>query len=573
MTTMARTNPAGREPAPEPVQDDPLVELARIVSGRSSPEEPRRRPFLDESPGMSEADLARDLEAELLCDLQATFAAAGSAGEDDVLDESPLYSDEDLGDETSNPFPFEQSPSSDSEPYAGDRDDRSNFDLEETVDENEEPEPLPPPEAPRALRPRVLSALGLRGHRTGPAFNPDALAPTPLDEQDVSTAVEQPPSGWAATAEEGVDSNDQTSFADEEAWDGEPDPGLAQPTFDDLDPHYADTLMAEGLDGGDGAETPPPHVRHRDPRLDSDPFGEARRAGRPTGRRFYSFVGVLALATVVVAAILVVTGGDTANDEPPLIAAEAAQVRVFPEAETPDAAGNVVFDRVNPGENGTPEENLLAGAEPVADIGATPEANDGITEILKPAAGDPVFDGGASPRLVRTVTVLRDGTIVYNDAALADGETPLADPAIADDPAAAAEPVAVAPIAADPVIAAPIAEPPIVAAQIDAPIPVVVETVGANDPNVPNAGDPIAPGFYVQVSAQGTEEAAQAQLADFRSLAPSLLGARQAVIQRADLPQGVFFRVQFGPSSTQAEAEQLRQSLNTAGIDAFVTTN
>ncbi|MGD9738094.1 MAG: SPOR domain-containing protein [Bauldia sp.] len=69
------TGPAEPEPAPV---DDPLVELARIVSGRPAhpPTPPRRRSSsLASEPGMSEADLARDLEAELLSDLQATLNA------------------------------------------------------------------------------------------------------------------------------------------------------------------------------------------------------------------------------------------------------------------------------------------------------------------------------------------------------------------------------------------------------------------------------------------------------------------------------------------------------------------
>jgi hypothetical protein len=45
--------------APEPAEEDPLVELARIVSGQSALDAPRRRPQLAEEPGMSGGPRAR----------------------------------------------------------------------------------------------------------------------------------------------------------------------------------------------------------------------------------------------------------------------------------------------------------------------------------------------------------------------------------------------------------------------------------------------------------------------------------------------------------------------------------
>lgn len=80
--------PAGdRKPSERPAgqgsADDPLAELARIVSGRA---DPAGNPGRTETPGVrvppasqpqplpSEADLARDLESELLNELQASFS-------------------------------------------------------------------------------------------------------------------------------------------------------------------------------------------------------------------------------------------------------------------------------------------------------------------------------------------------------------------------------------------------------------------------------------------------------------------------------------------------------------------
>ena len=89
---------------------------------------------------------------------------------------------------------------------------------------------------------------------------------------------------------------------------------------------------------------------------------------------------------------------------------------------------------------------------------------------------------------------------------------------------------------------------------------------GVAEPVTPAAAD-----YYVQVSTHGTEEAAQAKLRELLAQSPNLFGATPGVIQRADLPQGLFFLVQFGPMVGQANAEALRQSLLAAGIDAFVT--
>ena len=66
-----------------PEADDPLAELARIVSGRADPvatsgmtekSAVRVPPTSQPQPLPSEADLARDLESELLNELQASFS-------------------------------------------------------------------------------------------------------------------------------------------------------------------------------------------------------------------------------------------------------------------------------------------------------------------------------------------------------------------------------------------------------------------------------------------------------------------------------------------------------------------
>jgi cell division protein FtsN len=218
----------------------------------------------------------------------------------------------------------------------------------------------------------------------------------------------------------------------------------------------------------------------------------------------------------------------------------------------------------------------------LADLGA-PQANDGITQILTPAepgvAADPDL-----PRMVRTVTVLPDGTIVNNQMAPADGDAAAANPPqanalLAEPPPAAppadADPIAVGAIDPPAPAAEPAAEPePAPAAVVPAPAdpaPAAVATPAAlTVANLPTAGDPIAPGFYVQVTAQASEQAAQTQLLDFQARVPGLLGSRPAIIQRAELEQGIFYRVKFGPFDARADAIVLLESLREAGIDGFI---
>ena len=578
MTTMSRPIPYGRGVANDPVEDDPLVELARIVSGRSVLDEPHRPNALQEDAdqGLSESDLARDLEAELLTDLQATFAAAAEPDDD----QPPLHAAEDLKQEADqDPFETSEDPVPLDAGFGGylgggeKGDSQPESDLDpglESYELADETRTRSAPESPTQTAPprdqAAFSNMALRGNRSGPAYDPSALSPA-APVQSASERVARPDqrSGWAATAETDDELSPEPSLDERSEWNADIDPGLAQPS---LDPVYRESLEADAFDGDDGHPAPPPpFAHHRDPRLAADPYGEARYANRRrNGRRFYSLIGIVALVAVGTASILVLRGGGT-DGEPPLIAADTGPTRVFPEPQADvDAAGNVVFDRINPGENGGPNENLLAGVEPAVDLGVTPQANDGITRILSPAGAAGVVAGidPDAPIMVRTVTVLVDGAIVENNAVPVGGAEP-AEPVAPGEAAAAGD----TPDAEAPVVVAPAESPVAVAPGEAAAVVAATPTVG----NVPAAGDPIAPGFYVQVSAQGTERAALAQLAEFRARTPSLLGSRAAVIQRAELPQGVYYRVQFGPAASQVEAEQLRASLLAIGMDAFVTSH
>ncbi len=573
MTAMARPR-TGREAQPESVEDDPLVELARIVSGRSTFDEPRRRSVFEDESGISEADLARDLEAELLSDLQATFAAAGEPDE-----EPPFYAEEEMAGEEE---PVEYAAEEDGdEPYDEAvyqaYDDGAEAFADELNDPEPDPEPAPaaPPPAPSGFR-SAFSGFSLRSNRGGPAFNPNALS-TEAAAAPVPAPV--PRSGWAATTDEPVEDLEPlaplSGFDDQEDWglDAEPE---------SIDPVYQESLAAAEAFVDETAHVPPPapQPRHRDHRLDADPYGETHYRSRRRGRRYYSVFGILLVVAIGTAAVLVLRGGAGTTGEPPLITADDSPTRIFPDETTTTDPANVVFDRVDPDGAAAPNETLLDGAEPVTNVGNAAPADDGIAAILAPEADD---TGNAAdlPRMVRTVTVLPDGTIVNNNTTPANGAAPAADtpaePAIetaANTPAPTAE----TPVAATPVVETPAAEtapaqtpaaetPATPAAET--PAATTTTTAPAQVANTPTTATAIAAGIYVQVSAQGTEAAAQSTLQDLVTRAPSVLTGQPTAIDRAELPQGTYYRVLFGPYSA-ADADALRQRLAAVGIDSFI---
>jgi cell division septation protein DedD len=80
-------------------------------------------------------------------------------------------------------------------------------------------------------------------------------------------------------------------------------------------------------------------------------------------------------------------------------------------------------------------------------------------------------------------------------------------------------------------------------------------------------------GFVVQLSAQRSEADAQAA---FRTLQGkySVLNGRDPLIRRKDLGErGIFFAAQVGPFGVKSEADQLCETLKTAGGSCFVQRN
>jgi cell division septation protein DedD len=80
-------------------------------------------------------------------------------------------------------------------------------------------------------------------------------------------------------------------------------------------------------------------------------------------------------------------------------------------------------------------------------------------------------------------------------------------------------------------------------------------------------------GFVVQVSSQRSETDAQAAFRTLQTKYPVLSG-REPLIRRKDLGErGIFFAAQVGPFGAKSEADQLCETLRTAGGACFVQKN
>jgi hypothetical protein len=82
-----------------------------------------------------------------------------------------------------------------------------------------------------------------------------------------------------------------------------------------------------------------------------------------------------------------------------------------------------------------------------------------------------------------------------------------------------------------------------------------------------------ATAYFVQVSAQRSEEDAQASYRVLQGKFPDLLGSRELVVKRADTDSGASYRATVGPFATADEAFDLCESLKAAGGQCVVQRN
>jgi hypothetical protein len=195
----------------------------------------------------------------------------------------------------------------------------------------------------------------------------------------------------------------------------------------------------------------------------------------------------------------------------------------------------------------------------------------------------PVANGGDSDIAALEQESAAGGTVGARDAKgnvlpLPNANTPIASnngaasaqpqsPAPAPEAVATAEP---APAPEPPPQARPVRKPA-VASTDSGSSPIDLTPGQASGGQTRQAAVAGSGGYLVQVSSQRSEEAANSTFRSLQNRFPNVLGSYQPDIQRADLgAKGVYFRVRVGPFA-QAEAQQVCDSLKSAGGDCIIS--
>jgi len=182
------------------------------------------------------------------------------------------------------------------------------------------------------------------------------------------------------------------------------------------------------------------------------------------------------------------------------------------------------------------------------------------TSALAPAAPGP----GGTPRKIRTVTVNSD---------MSPADTAPTRPSPRLPPQAASQAAQ-----QDGPFSAPQGTASVPQPQQHAPPPRPTRTTSlapavAAPASVPSGGAATG-GYFVQVTAQKSEDEAQSSFQEIQAKYANLLGGRQPVIRRKDLgSKGIFFAAQIGPFSSREGAVSLCESLKSAGGPCMVQKN
>ncbi len=627
----ARTTQA--DPSYDVYDEDPLVELARIVSedggyfNISEHPEPEAEPDpeLDIGYADEEMDLGIDLEGQIMEELELSMASPD--GDFQEPDNTPrpaaryhnhAYAPEDsaaLSQMTAGPV--EQSVEYDSEFEADDW-----------------PEDLP--EQDDGYAGGVQAGMSPQQHvGSDGVISVEDLSDL---EQALSELDENP------SYEGGINGQ----FADDVEYDTD---------WPDDDTADADIGVAPFVPAGDGYAGH--HVPHE---------------GR-SGRKVFAVAAVLSIAVLGggVVAMMNSTSNTSLEGAPPVFKADASPVKVAPDAKDDAGSEDAVFDVADGpvkeelvDRTETPVRQIIPAegtqqAEVLRPVGDESSKNDArLSENSTSAATDsPRFDP-IGPKQVRTVKVGADGTIIrpslddsavvsnnvdseivgglptpvdvsVNESATAEpqpvpvkvvdiksgtvgsdalsvvepkpspletviaglpaDETPLENNAATESGDAAAdagiplprERPANAPQAVARAAPALVAQPaqqnaaPVnlleaartPAARQVAPTPVSTGSTGSDSTNSGSTG---SGSHLVQLSSQRTEEQARAAFNGLKVRYPSLLGNYDPNIQRADLgDRGVYYRVRVGPMSDQTAAVQFCEQLKSSGGSCFVT--
>jgi len=327
---------------------------------------------------------------------------------------------------------------------------------------------------------------------------------------------------------------------------------------------------------------------------DEDMYEDPPRARRRGG--MLTVMAVLALAVIGTAGAFgyrAVFSNAGAGLTPPTIRADAGPNKIVPAAQSSDASGKLIYDRV--GDKGQ-QERVVSREEQPADIKtATPPRvvlSSGMQNPIAPVPSTPVPPAGPAfaapsapaatstaapanastePKKVRTLTIRPD-----QPAAVA--ETTNAAPAAA--PARQAVPP-VEPVPANTTVRTTTIRPQVAQSDPNAPLSLAPNSSAQRGGTMRTASAPATQpvatasgsAYAVQVTSQRSEAEAQSSYQALQAKYPSVLGTRQATIRRADLgDKGTYYRAQV-PFGSQGEASEFCASLRAAGGQCVVQRN
>ncbi len=434
--------------------DDPLFELARIVSGRgagavpvaatpSSRGRPAPPPPEPAKPAAREPDILGDLEAELLSDLQASFAAVKEAIEPAPPPEPMAPPRSPAAATPPQPEPAPQQPTSPpvhaapppytappphgapqsraappSQPaaapppsyappqsYAPPRvSAAARPPIQQAPPPHQAPDVAAPPprERPHTPPPAPAAPAGAKKVEAGnfnlrPTAAPPVrvtAAPTPPPERPAPAAAK--PSRWDKPAEPPKPQASAASrFAPPRAAGRPMQPPAPPPPSEDEDLPFGDGLpfAHEGEDTADefpldAFDIVPGYGDDAEvPPYPDDDLEPLRKRRVP--RSLVAIAGILAVVLIGVLAFVMLRPGSSGSGAPPIISADAGPTKIAPPeppaASNGDQQNKLIYDRVDTASSGGPADSNLVtpGSEPIAPVPST-DTNNPIARIITP---------------------------------------------------------------------------------------------------------------------------------------------------------------------------------------------
>jgi len=356
------------------------------------------------------------------------------------------------------------------------------------------------------------------------------------------------------------DRQDDQAPADQGYYD-DPHDGYPEQAYED----YRGGAPHEDM-GGYAAD---PHGEHPDDPsrfYDDEPPPPRRRGWMLTA------AGLIGLA-IVGAAAAVAYQKVFREGAPSIITRDPGPNKIIPSSQNADGRTNKRVDRIA---TGAPDERMVSREEqPVALPDTTRSApgfgqGAGGVPLTAPSpppadtgsAGAP--DAGPAPRKIQTVRVPPDAPTAV---AVAPRQPPSRAATAAQAPSQSA-PLPIAPQAPPP---SPQGGPLSLSPQSQVATAAPPPRAAARAPAT--AAAEAGSGYYVQLTAQRSEEEAQSSFHGIQAKYENLLGAHQPVIRRKDLgAKGIFFAAQVGPFSRES-AVGLCESLKSAGASCMLQKN